>query len=65
MPTLQRTFTALLLGALTLSVWAKDVIIDVRTPQEFAQDHIDGAINIDHSVLRRKSPRPKWPRTTM
>ena len=59
MPTLQRTFTALLLGALTLSVWAKDVIIDVRTPQEFAQDHIDGAINIDHSVIAQEIAKAK------
>ena len=29
-------------------VWAKDVVIDVRTPQEFAAGHLEGAINIEH-----------------
>ena len=40
--------------ALTLAVGivaAKEVVIDVRTPQEFAQGHVQGALNIDHSVI--------------
>ena len=32
-------------------VWAKDVVIDVRTPKEFAADHIEGAINIEHTNI--------------
>jgi phage shock protein E len=59
MPTLHRTFAALLLSALTLTAWAKDVIIDVRTPQEFAQGHIEGAINIDHSVIAQEIAKAK------
>lgn len=31
--------------------WAKDVVIDVRTPKEFAADHIEGAINIEHTNI--------------
>nr|WP_315464963.1 rhodanese-like domain-containing protein [uncultured Rhodoferax sp.] len=37
------------LGA--LSAQAKDVIIDVRSPQEFAAGHVEGAINIEHSAI--------------
>lgn len=33
------------------SVWAKDVVIDVRTPQEYAAGHIEGAINIVHTDI--------------
>jgi phage shock protein E len=29
----------------------EDVVIDVRTPEEFAQGHLEGAINIDLMVL--------------
>jgi len=32
---------------------AKTVLIDVRTSAEYAQDHIEGALNIDHSVIGR------------
>ncbi|MFM6927580.1 MAG: rhodanese-like domain-containing protein [Bdellovibrio sp.] len=31
----------------TSFAYAKDVFLDVRTPQEFQQDHIPEAINID------------------
>ena len=40
---------ALATGA--LSAFAKNVLIDVRTPQEYAAGHISGAINIDHAVV--------------
>ncbi len=44
------------LAGLTLALacagtWAKDVVIDVRTPKEFAADHIEGAINIEHTNI--------------
>lgn len=47
----------LALAALMLvcpAVWAKTVVIDVRTPQEFASGHIQGALNIDHSVIAQR-----------
>ena len=46
---------SLALGALVLQ--AKEVVIDVRTPQEYAQGHIPGAINIDHSVIGQEISR--------
>lgn len=33
-----------------------DYIIDVRTPEEFKQGHVKGAINIDHKLLLTKHP---------
>lgn len=44
-------FLALALGS--MSVFAKNVVIDVRTPQEYAADHIPGAINIDHTAIEQ------------
>lgn len=35
-------------------VFAKTVVIDVRTPEEYAAGHIDGAINIDHQVIGQR-----------
>ncbi len=40
------------LGALTAQ--AKDVIIDVRSPQEFAAGHVEGAINIEHTAIAQE-----------
>lgn len=34
-------------------VFAKTVIIDVRTSAEFEREHLTGALNIDHSVIGR------------
>ena len=47
------------LAGLTLALacagtWAKDVVIDVRTPQEYAGGHIDGAINIVHTDIAQE-----------
>lgn len=39
----------LLLGA--MSVFAKDVLIDVRTADEYAGGHLDGALNITHTAI--------------
>lgn len=30
---------------------AKDVIVDVRTPQQYAAGHVDGAINIEYGAI--------------
>lgn len=52
MPTLLRsTLAVVLFTSVALTTWAKEVVIDVRTPQEFASGHIAGAINIDHAVI--------------
>jgi phage shock protein E len=41
--------------ALTLtmagSAWARDVLIDVRSEQEFQSGHIEGAINLPHGSI--------------
>ena len=42
-------FLALALGS--LAVFAKNVVIDVRTDREYAAGHIDGAVNIDHTKI--------------
>lgn len=52
--TVHHTLVAVFLALASLSSAAKEVIIDVRTPQEFAQGHIEGAINIDHSVIAQE-----------
>jgi rhodanese-related sulfurtransferase len=36
------------------ATWAKDVVIDVRTPKEFAAGHIEGAINIEHGNIAQE-----------
>ena len=38
----------------TLSVSAKNVVIDVRTAQEYAGGHIAGALNIEHAVIAQE-----------
>lgn len=42
------------LALMALSARAKDVIIDVRTPQEFAAGHVEGAINIEHGSIAQQ-----------
>ena len=34
-----------------LSALAKDVVIDVRSEQEFQAGHVDGALNIPHTAI--------------
>lgn len=34
--------------------WAKDVVIDVRTPQEYAAGHIEGAVNIEYTDIAKE-----------
>jgi rhodanese-related sulfurtransferase len=48
MKTLLTSLIFLLAGA---SVFAKDVIVDVRTPQEFAAGHLDGAVNMEYGSI--------------
>ncbi len=49
--TAKKSILLLALAMAGLSAFARDVVIDVRTPQEFAAGHIAGAINIDHAVI--------------
>ena len=48
MKTLLASITLVLLASVA---HAKDVIIDVRTPQEFNASHVEGAINIDYTTI--------------
>ena len=36
---------------LACSAFAKDVVIDVRTPQEFQSGHVEGALNLPHDSI--------------
>ncbi len=52
----KQTWLALLATAAMLvsaPAFSKTVLIDVRTSAEYAQDHIAGAVNIDHAVIGR------------
>jgi phage shock protein E len=48
MKTLFATLIFLVSSAASL---AKDVIVDVRTPQEYATGHLDGAVNIEYGAI--------------
>ena len=55
MKTLVASITlALTMSLGALSAQAKDVIIDVRSPQEFATGHVEGAINIEHTAIAQE-----------
>lgn len=41
------------LFAACMGAGAKTVLIDVRTETEYVQEHIDGAINMDHRAISR------------
>jgi phage shock protein E len=50
-----KTVTTWLLSLFcTTGVFAKDVVIDVRTPQEYAAGHVDGAINIEYGAIAQQ-----------
>lgn len=50
-----KTISALLLClCCTAGVFAKEVVIDVRTPQEYAASHVDGAINIEYGAIAQQ-----------
>lgn len=51
---MKKLILALTLALTTLTASAKNVVIDVRTPQEFAGGHIAGALNIDYAVIAQE-----------
>jgi phage shock protein E len=44
---------------LTCSAFARDVVIDVRTAQEFQSGHIEGALNLPHDTIAQDIARAK------
>ena len=44
---------------LACAALAKDVVIDVRTPQEFQGGHIDGALNLPHDSIAQDIAKAK------
>jgi rhodanese-related sulfurtransferase len=51
---IKKTILLLALALATLSAFARSIVIDVRTPQEYAGGHIPGALNIDHAVIAQE-----------
>lgn len=41
------------------SAFAKDVVIDVRTPQEFQGGHVAGALNLPHDSIAQSIAKAK------
>lgn len=44
---------------LACTTFAKDVVIDVRTPQEFRGGHIEGALNLPHDTIAQSIAKAK------
>ena len=44
---------------LACSAFAKDVVIDVRTPQEFQSGHIEGALYLPHDSIAQDIAKAK------
>lgn len=51
---LSRFLLAAALTALPALALAKSFLIDVRTPQEYADGHLKGAINLDHASIAQR-----------
>ncbi|MBK9218112.1 MAG: rhodanese-like domain-containing protein [Uliginosibacterium sp.] len=51
---MKRILLPALLALSCLGANAKTVVIDVRTADEFAAGHLDGALNIDHQVIAQR-----------
>ena len=51
---MKNLFASITLALMAISAQAKDVIIDVRSPQEFAAGHVEGAINIEHGNIAQE-----------
>jgi phage shock protein E len=44
---------------LACSAFAKDVVIDVRTPEEFQSGHVQGALNLPHDSIAQDIAKTK------
>jgi phage shock protein E len=44
---------------LACSAFAKDIVIDVRTPQEFQSGHVEGALNLPHDTIGQDITKTK------
>ena len=44
---------------LACSAFARDVVIDVRTPQEFQSGHVEGALNLPHETIGQDIAKAK------
>lgn len=51
---MKQILLATLLALACAGASAKTVLIDVRTPEEFATGHLEGALNIDHQVISQR-----------
>lgn len=51
---LSRLLLGLALAALPVLATAKTFLIDVRTPQEYAEGHLKGALNLDHASIAQR-----------
>ena len=51
---MKTVLAGLALAMACAGTWAKDVVIDVRTPQEYAAGHIEGAVNIEYTEIAKE-----------
>jgi phage shock protein E len=59
MKTTRRMAVAAMALLLACAAFAKDVVIDVRTPQEFQGGHIEGALNLPHDSIAQDIAKAK------
>lgn len=50
---MKRIMTGLVCMLVCMNAFARTVVIDVRTPQEYAEGHIEGALNIEYQNIDR------------
>lgn len=51
---LKQMFAVVVLGLACCGAFARSVLIDVRTAEEFAAGHLDGALNISHEQIGQR-----------
>lgn len=56
---MKRFFVIWSLVLFTLITHAKDVVIDVRTPEEYAEGHLPGALNMSYESIAQKIAKTK------